>query len=65
MNYSDYILLEIKIYLKILLGAFKLGGTHGPSKREICARNTKILRNAVRTSVLGQLNKYSQNLKMN
>lgn len=49
--------------LKYLLGAFRLGGTHGPSKREICARNTNILRKAVRTSVLGQLKRYSQNLK--
>jgi hypothetical protein len=50
---------------KNLLGASSMGVMHGPSCNEKCAKNTMIFINADLTSVLGQLNRYSQNLHRN
>lgn len=41
-----------------------MGGGQGPSCSEKCAKNTMIFINAALTSALGQLSKYSQNLKI-
>jgi hypothetical protein len=48
-----------------LLGASSIGVMHGPSCSEKCAKNTIIFINADLTSVLGQPNRYSQNLQRN
>jgi hypothetical protein len=42
-----------------------MGVMHTPSCREKCAKNTIIFMNADLTSVLGQPNRYSQNLHRN
>lgn len=50
-----------KVY-EYLLDEFILVHIDGLSCNEKCARHTTILTNAVLTSLLGQLKRYSQNL---
>jgi len=59
------ILRTVKRLVENLLGASSIGVMHGPSCSEKCAKNTMIFMNADLTSVLGQPNRYSQNLHRN